>query len=81
MSGLDPELEKHRVNLRGQPRLALLFCWYHLPNFLQLYITIIFHVILCYVFVHVFVTLNLNLVINSFIQTPNRLRVLKTQSN
>ena len=48
---------------RGQPRLALLFCWYHLPNVLLLYFTIIFHVILCYVFVFVFVNLNLNLVI------------------
>ena len=57
------------VSERGQPRLALLFCWYHLPNVLLLYFTIIFHVILCYVFVFVFVNLNLNLVINSFIHS------------
>ena len=40
--------------LRGQPRLALLFCWYHLPNVLLLYFTIITHVILfilCYVLI------------------------------
>ena len=55
---------------RGQPRLALLFCWYHLPNVLLLYFTIIFHVILCYVFVFVFVNLNLNLVIK-FIHSFN----------
>ena len=49
------------VFLQGQPRLALLFCWYHLPNFT------IFHVISCYVFVN----FNLNLVINAFIYSFN----------
>ena len=58
--------------LRGQPRLALLFCWYHLPNVLLLYFTVIFHVILCYVFVFVFVNLIFefgNKFIHSFIHS------------
>ena len=55
--------------LRGQPRLALLFCWSHLPNLLLLYFTIIFHVILCYVFVFVFAKFEFGNKIHSFIHS------------